>query len=70
MSNWKNRIGALEQKNEIEMFHRQRATFANRSEDELQFYATHGSFPEVAQIPGRQEFIVGGWKTTVTLERL
>jgi hypothetical protein len=66
MSNFKNRIGALEQ----ETFQRQRAAFANRSEDELQFYATHGFFPECAQASSKQQFVVGGWKTTVILEQL
>jgi hypothetical protein len=69
MNNLKNRLGALEEKNDLEMFRKQRAAWADRSEDEIEFYATHGCFPESAS-RDKREFVVDGWKTTVILERV
>jgi hypothetical protein len=71
MSTIKSRLAAIEEKNEIEVLRKQRAFFASKSEDELEFYATNRCFPDDPAIePRTTEFVINGWKTTVILERV
>jgi len=51
---------------------RRRRDFENRPEDDLQFFAVHGYWPEAAQDTAREEdsFVVRGLKTTIIIERV
>ena len=44
--------------------------FCDRSDEEKDFFAIHGFFPELASVRGRTErwFVVHGLKTTIILE--
>ena len=71
--NTEKRVQALEARAVDKIYQELRgrkAPFCDRSEQEQDFFAVHGFFPEVANVTGRTErsFVVHGLKTTIILE--
>jgi hypothetical protein len=65
------RLEDIEERRAFQEFKERRRRIKGRSEDELLFFAIHGSLPETTgeKLPKRQEFIVCGIRTVVTTER-
>ena len=72
MSNFRKRMGNVEEKKAVRDYTESQRLIEGRSQDELHFLAAHGYFPESleGQIPERQEFTVGGIRTVITAERV
>jgi hypothetical protein len=71
MSALRNRLGTLEERRAFREYLERKSDFERRSREELEFFATHGFWPEGAgvELPTRREFVVNGIRTVVTTER-
>jgi hypothetical protein len=63
------RLDKLEERKAFEEFLESKAEFDGRSEDELDFFALHGNWPENATIlPPKRECVMNGIRTIVITE--
>jgi hypothetical protein len=71
MSTIRRRLTDIEERKAFRDWQEVQRQFEGRSQDELQFFAVYGYFPEgmEGQIPQRQEFAVAGIRTIITAER-
>jgi hypothetical protein len=72
MRTLRKRLDDLEERKAFREFIEDKRQFKGRSQDELRFFSAHGYFPEAAgeELPDRQEFTVGGIRTTINTERV
>jgi hypothetical protein len=72
MNTLSKRLESLEERKAFREFLDGRHLFAGRTQEELEFFAVHGYFPETfaSEPPSRQEFTVGGIRTVITVERV
>ncbi len=64
------RLDRLEERKAFEEFLESKAEFDGRSEDEMQFFALHGYWPENrgSELPPNREYVAYGIRTTIVNE--
>jgi hypothetical protein len=72
MSTLRGRLANIEEQHAFRKWQENQRVFEGRSQDELQFFALYGYFPDSLQgeLPERQEFTVGAIRTVITAERV
>ena len=72
MSTLRRRLADIEEQQAFRKWKENQQVFEGRSQDELQFFALYGYFPDSleGELPQRQEFIIAGMRIVITAERL
>jgi hypothetical protein len=70
MSTLRRRLANIEEQQAFRKWQENQRVFEGRSQDELQFFALYGYFPDSLQreLPKRQELTVGGIRMVITAE--
>ena len=72
MSTLCRRLADIEEQQAFRKWQEHQRAFDDRAQDELQFFALFGYFPEAMQgeLPKRQEYTVAGVRIVITSERV
>jgi hypothetical protein len=72
MSRLRRRLTDVEDRQAVRDWQEDQRRFEGRSQDELQFFAVYGYFPDCleGELPQRQEFTVAGIRTVIIAERM
>ena len=72
MSRLRTRLADIEERHAFRKWQEDQRVFEGRSQDELQFFALYGYFPDSleGELPQREEFTLAGTRIFITAERL
>jgi hypothetical protein len=72
MSTLRRRLADIEEQQAFRKWQENQREFEGRSQDELQFFAVYGYFPDCLEgkLPEREELTVAGIRIVITAERL